>query len=177
MRPAEELRLASEHVAYEIERVFGTLLDISGLQLAHSSGEEPSLCTRDALLEAWTIHLRNTMHFLSASNPYPAEILASDYFPGNGWQEVLAEARKGWDPQVLREPEVDESKLDRRINTEIVNLTYDRIHVTSEAKQWQPRAISRQLGRDLQVYVDNVPAQLVGDDFQRRVQASLDSLH
>jgi hypothetical protein len=51
-RSDSELCKASDHIVYEIERLCGTLRDLEQLNLAHHAGQDPSLCTHDALLES-----------------------------------------------------------------------------------------------------------------------------
>lgn len=176
-RSPEELRLASEHVAWEIERLFGNLHDYMGIQRAHYAGENPSPWTREALLDSWTIHLRNTMHFVRGSSPKPSDVLAADYFSGDRWWTLLAEAQSGWSSAAWgQSEELDESTLARRIDDQVVRLTYDRIHAASDVKNWQIGAITIHLGRDLQLFVDNVPAGVVVEDFAVRAQNALDTL-
>jgi hypothetical protein len=171
-----ELRLASEHVVYEIERLFGMTRDFRDAQRAHYAGENPSPWTRDALLTAWTIHLRNTMHFVRGSSPQPHDILAAHYFPGDAWWELLGQAGSGWTSEAWRRPDdVNEERLDERIDKEILHLTYERIHCVAHGKRWHVGAVSH-LAHDLDVFLENVPSELVTDDFAPRTQTALDSL-
>jgi hypothetical protein len=56
---------------------------------------------------------------------------------------------------------------------EIVHLTYDRIAITAQQKQWPVGNISRHLGRDLLVFVENVAAERVASDFAQRSHVAL----
>ena len=168
----DELRKASEHVVYEIERFCGTVQDIEQIQLNHHAGRKPSLWTHDALLESWTIHLRNLMHFLRGSEARTSDILAEDYFDGSRWYELLA-AIPGRSTIVAG---IDETKLDWRISKEIVHLTYDRIRITPEQKQWPIGEVSQHLGRDLLVFVEHVATTRVEADFADRALAALRTL-
>jgi hypothetical protein len=69
--------------------------------------------------------------------------------------------------------QVDEAALDRRINKEIVHLTYDRMGITIEQKQWPLGMVSQHLGRDLFVFVENVPAERVAPSFDNRARTAL----
>jgi hypothetical protein len=171
-RSVGELREASIHVVYEIERLFGALHDLWLINCSHQRGDPASLWTHDALLESWTIHLRNTMHFLRGSKPQPSDILAEDYFTRPSWYSVLHEASHVAVEAGLVPP-IDESMLDRRINKEIVHLTYDRIEVAADAKFWKLGEITEHIARDLQVFVDTVPQSHVAEGFHDRAQAAL----
>lgn len=168
----DERRKASEHVAYEIERPCGTVQDIQQIHLDHHAGRNPSQWTRDALVESWTIHLRNTMHFLRGTEARTSDILAEDYFDGSQWYDLLT-AIPGRSAVVAG---VDEAQLDWRINKEIVHLTYNRIGITPEQKLWPIGEISRHLGRDLLVFVEHVAATRVAADFADRAHAALRTL-
>jgi hypothetical protein len=103
------------------------------------------------------------MHFLRAARPQPDEILARDFFTGSEWQKLLP-----------RRPRDDAEKdIYRRINQEIVHLTYARTKVTGEKKQWQLNAITAKVGDELQIFINNVPMNLVEPTFHRR---TLDTL-
>jgi hypothetical protein len=168
-RNDEELCKASDHVVYEIERLCGTLHDHEQLNLAHHAGQDQSLWTHDALLESWTIHLRNTMHFLRGQQARASDILAEDYFDGSAWYELLA----GIPGRTGIVAQVDEASLDRRINKEIVHLTYGRIGITVAQKQWPIGVDSQHLGRDLFVFVENVASERVAPNFDDRARTAL----
>jgi len=170
-RTPEELRLASEYVAHTVERLFGSLHDCMALQRAHSSGENPSQRTREALRDSWAIQLRNTMHFVRGASAQPSDILAADYFPGERWRELLAEADAPDWPAML-----DEITLAKWIDTEVLHLRYERIHATSDAKNWPLALVTVHIGRDLESFVDNVSCELVADDFTVRAQNAIDIL-
>ncbi len=70
---------------------------------------------------------------------------------------------------------LDEAKLDEWLDTKVLGLRYERIHATSDAKNWPLTVVTIHVGRDLQVFVDNVPKERVADDFLVRVQNALDS--
>ena len=166
IRSAAQLCQASDHVAYEIERLFGTLHDLEALYRARYGGTDTSLWTHDALIESWTIHVRNLMHFLRAAKPQPDDIQARDFFTGSEWRELLP-----------RRPRDDAEKhIDRRINKEIVHLTYARTKVTRERKQWQLSAITAKVGDELQIFIDHVPMNRVDPSFHRRALDALKTL-
>jgi hypothetical protein len=162
VRSTRELCKASEHVAYEIERLYGTLHDLEALLRARYGGAETSLWTHDALIESWTTHVRNTMHFLRATKPQPNDILARNFFTGSEWQKLLP-----------RRPRDDAEKhIDRRIK-EIAHLTYARTKVTPEATSWQMSTITTKVGADMQIFLNHVPMDCVEPHFHRR---TLDAL-
>jgi hypothetical protein len=151
---------------YEIEMLYGALHDLEGLYRARYGGADTSLWTHDALIESWTIHVRNMMRFLRALKPQPDDILARDFFTGAEWHKLL--------PQRPRDDA--EKQIDRRINKEIVHLAYARTKVTPEKKQWQLSAITAKVGDDLQIFVENVPMNRVEPNFHRRTLDALKSL-
>jgi len=166
IRSTRELCKASEHVAYEIEMLYGALNDLEALYRARYSGADASLSTHDALIESWTIHVRNLMHFLRAAKPQPDDIVARDFFTGAEWHKLLP-----------RRPRDDaEKQIDRRINKEIVHLTYARTKVTPEKKQWQLSAITAKVGNDLQIFISNVQMNRVEPNFHRRTLDALRTL-
>jgi hypothetical protein len=99
------------------------------------------------------------MHFLRATKPQPGEIVARDFFTGAEWQKLLP-----------RRPRDDAEKhIDRRINKEIVRLTYARTKVTPEAKAWQMTATTMKVGAELQIFLNHVPMDRVEPGFHRRM--------
>ena len=122
--------------------------------------------THDALIESWTIHVRNMMHFLRAAKPQPDDILARDFFTASEWKGLLP-----------RRPRDDfEREIDRRINKEVVHLTYARTKVTGEKKQWRLSAITAKVGDELRIFINNVPMNLVEPAFHRRTLDALKSV-
>lgn len=163
IRSTRVLCMASKHVAYEIERLYGALYDLDALLRARYGGADTSLWTHDALIESWTIHVRNMMHFLRAAKPQPDDVLARDFFTGAEWQKLLP-----------RRPRDDAEKhIDRRINKDIVHLTYARTKVTPQTKSWQVGAITTKVGAELQIFLNHVPMDRVEPNFHRR---ALDAL-
>lgn len=154
-----------------VERLFGNLYDCMALQRAHYSGGSPSRWTREALLDSWAIQLRNAMHFVKGANAQPTDIVASDFFSGERWREL----REGAETPD-RPPMPDRGKLEEWIDTQILHLRYELIHAAPDAKNWPLTAVTVQLGRDLQAFLDNVSRELVADDFAVRVQNALDSV-
>jgi hypothetical protein len=157
---------ASEHVVYEIEMLYGTLHELEALYRDRYGGAETSLWAHDALIESWTIHVRNMMHFLRAVKPQPDDIVARDFFTGSEWHRFLP-----------RRPRDDaEKQIDRRINKEIGHLTYARTKVAPEKKQWQLSAITAKVGDDLLIFIKNVPMNRVEPKFHRRALDVLKTL-
>jgi hypothetical protein len=166
-RSTRELCKASDRVAYEIELLYGTLNDLGALLRARYGGADPSPWTRDALIESWTIHVRNMMHFLRGEKAQRGDILARDFFTGTEWQKLLP-----------RRPRDDAEKhIERRINKEIVHLTFAGAKVTRERKQWQLHAITAKVGDELQVFIDHVPMNRVDPSFHRRALDTLKTFH
>ena len=166
IRSAAQLCQASDHVADEIERLFGTLQDLDALYRARYRGTDTSLWTHDALIESWTIHVRNLMHFLRAAKPQPDDIQARDFFTGSEWQKLLP-----------RRPRDDAEKhIDRRINRR--SCTVMRVlKVTRVEEAVAIDSITAKVGDELQIFIDHVPMNRVDPSFHRRALDALKTLH
>ncbi len=117
-RTPEELRAASDHLAYEVGMFDATAqrLMAGGLDLIFTN----------ALLESFTVHTRVLLQFLIPTKPRNSHVLADDFFADDlmAWRKV-----RGGVPKTL-------AHVNRRVGAEIAHLTYDRQSVTPEAKFW-----------------------------------------
>jgi hypothetical protein len=102
----------------------------------------------------------------------PSDITAEDYVAD--WCGALSNnpgRRAAREMGLVKDP--DEEGLVWRVNKEIVHLTYDRLNISLEDRLWPVGAVSQHLGRDLQVFVEQVAPELVERSFFDRVDAAL----
>lgn len=127
MRPVrgdDELRRLSKHLAYEVEMVCWqahymaqALIDKVGKDLPHQA-----VPARNALVEAFTLHVRVVSDFLYRPKPrYPTDAVAWDYVSDS------EPPRKG---TLLKE-------VDQRVGPEIAHLSYTRNTIAEEAGKWK----------------------------------------
>jgi hypothetical protein len=138
-RTDEELRGASEHLAYEIEMFFA-------MARALGSGALGVGPLANAALESFTIHARTLLHFFYADKPQPDDVIAQDYFSDpQEWQEK----RPSKTPLL--------ETLHRRVGKEVAHLTYVRLAVTNEQKQWNFGQISNDITIVLNKFLELEP--------------------
>jgi hypothetical protein len=155
-RPDEELQAASDHLGYEVEMLFGALGELERLHRERLDGEEPTISANNAFLESWAIHLRNLHNFFfGEAAAWPDDMLAKDYFAADEWERLRPNRQLG------REIE--------RVAKEIVHLTYARVGVTAEMKQWNLGELTDWLGREaIRPFVEQVPRRRVLPNFKTR---------
>jgi hypothetical protein len=156
-RPEPELRAASEHVIYEIEMLHYTPRDLDALHRRKFDEDDLSMATHNALLEAWTIHMRSLIDFLQGSHRRRDDIVAEDFFDGARWQSLMPTIGKS-----LRE-------ADRRVDKEVAHLTYVRTEVGPSAKEYDIRPLTMQLAVAFRAFVESVPGSRVIPEFRARV--------
>jgi hypothetical protein len=91
------------------------------------SGSTEDRILHNALVESFTIHARNLMHFLYPKGKQQSHILADHFFDDAGY----------WRKEHKKEPE-EFGKSRDRVNKEIAHLTYDRLSITPDRKNWSP---------------------------------------
>jgi len=130
MPTPDELRsFAREHLVYEVW-MLGGLTDRLLEVLEHDErvGERDldwlDMVTRNALVEAFTIHARLLIHFLYE----PSQVRADDALARHYVQEGE------WTPPELTG---ELEQVGRRVGKGVAHLTYDRLLVTEETKGWR----------------------------------------
>src|SRR5271157_886788 len=153
IRAQDELRQASNHLFYEIW-MFQTLAQGVTIGIA---GEGP---INNALLESFTIHVRALIGFFYSESPRNDHIVAEDFFQNpNDWMN-----KRPLKTELL---EIAKKRADR----EVAHLTYARIDITPEEKQWEFLKIFNDLQIPIGVLLDNVSIDLLGsnwDEIKRR---------
>ena len=154
IRTEEELQQASNHLHYEI-LMFEALAQSMALGIAGRGN-----VINSAFLESFTIHVRVLIGFFYSENPREDDIIADDFFSISGeWQSI-------------RPPKTELlDKAKRRADKEVAHLTYTRLDITPEQKNWEFVKIFNDIQVIVEVFLNNVPIDLLGskwEDIQRR---------
>lgn len=137
-RTLHQLQQASEHLYYEFW-MFSSLANGLSLNLI---GDGP---IGNAMLESFVIHLRSVIDFLYLERPKPDDVIAVDFFDESGqWEKIR--------PNLS--PILDNVK--HRVGKEIAHLTYQRLGLTAEQKQWHFVEISNELTKIFKLFYENV---------------------
>lgn len=160
-RPDAELRaFADTHLLYEI-RMVGALPAAIVQRNAMTVGDGGDAVS-NALLESFAVHARSLIDFFFRQQPqFPDDALARDYF---------YEDRGAW-PLPPLTPHL--ARVKPRVNKEIAHLTYGRMLVSEEARQWQFEKIANDLAAVLGNFVRAVSDHRVGSDFKTRALEAL----
>jgi hypothetical protein len=120
-RSAEELRRwAHEHLVYEAAMLLHAVKKAADERLSDTD--------RNAFIESFAIHVRCLRDFLwRDERAKPEDALASDFCLPDAW-----EAARGELPEALQEIEGERNRIGR----EIVHLTYHRLDIEAESKNW-----------------------------------------
>lgn len=131
-------KIAFEHISYEIE-----MFEYAGDQLLKG---DLSTGDKNAMLETFLLHARCLYDFL-----YPPkelridDVLADDFFDN---------------PDKLRSkipPKLSiSSYLKSRTGKEIAHLTYGRLNVTPEEKQWRVDEVHNQIGEAMVIFFETL---------------------
>lgn len=138
-RSEEELKLISEHLWYEVQMLVG-------LSRYMSSGGSDNNLINNAVLEAYTIHARLILDFLTPKKPKPDDVLAIDFLEDvQEWVNL----QKGRFQQI--------EKIRTRVGKEVAHLTYRRLSVTPDEKPWEFVEITDELMDIFRLFIDRVP--------------------
>lgn len=148
VRTQEELRQASNHLFYEIW-MFQTLAQ------GMASGIAGQGAINNSLLESFAIHVRALIGFFYSENPRIDDIIAEDFFPNPvDWQ-----CKRPLKTEIL-------DKAKKRADKEVAHLTYTRLDVTPEQKHWEFLKIFNDLQVPINIFLDNVPTDLLGSNWE-----------
>jgi hypothetical protein len=149
-------------VLYEVEMLHGNYRELEVVLRVRIGEGRPPLVTKNALLEAWTVHRRNLSHFLSGDNARLDDIIAADYFDDAGWEAI--------------KPSRNHTAADRRVGKEVAHLTYARLDVKPDERQWHVGPGTRELVGDVQTFASAVAGGRVLPHFRRQVRRIQDDL-
>ena len=143
-RNDKELQTASDHLSYE----FWMLEKVARAMAYGITGEGP---VKNAFLESFCIHARVLMDFLYSSAARPDDVIAEDYFS----------SEEEWHKQRPQEP--SRLRADReRVNKRLAHLTYTRLGVTNENRQWEILQIYQYLEEALRRFLWCIPQNRLG---------------
>ncbi len=147
-RTSETLQAASEYLNYELGM-------FNSLAQAMLSGVFGKGALNNAVLESFTFHARILLDFLYAKNPKPDDVIAEHYFD---------------DPAVWLAVRPNKSELlegvHKRVGKEVAHLTYARIGITSEEKEWQFAQIMSEVNAVFKIFLDNVSKENLGQSWK-----------
>ena len=141
----EELVAASEHVLYEVNMLRAT----AGLIANDFAAGNPWL--HNALLESFLVHARNLIQFLYPERPFKTDVLAKHFF----------DEPERWDSLGGDLPEGLKS-VARRANKLLAHITYDRIEMVGEKKQWDRGEIHDAIIARVDLFASNARPELLG---------------
>ena len=145
MRPnVDQLREASKHLHYEI-----SMFDFTARELAILGPSQ----RRDALLESFTIHAR---------------ILTDVFFPAGGEDSDVFAQHYFDDPMTWKKARGPKPTFDVRANvgTQIAHLSYKRLDIGPEAKNWPVAQIHAELMRAVRVFQSQVSHDRLSPEWQ-----------
>lgn len=155
-RPPDELVAASAHLRYEV-----WMFDTTARALM--SGVFGESAARNAFLESFTIHTRLLLQFFHPSGSEASDILAEHFFDDRmTWLRL-----RGGVPKVLAD-------VEQRVGTEIAHLSYDRLLVGPEARDWNVPDIWEALMGLVDKFVANVPRALLSEHWSASVPTPTD---
>jgi hypothetical protein len=140
----DDLRQLSEHLAYEVQTTF----DLAAALIAISGKPHASMVVRSALLESFTIHVRQLVGFLWGERPAqqtePAAY-AADYYAPEEWARI----------RPTRPPELDPVESSK-VGPGGAHLTYRHGPTMPDEREWSPIKICTALDPAIRCFIDNV---------------------
>lgn len=146
-RTPDELRAISEHLNYEVG-MFMTLARALGTDVFEDGA------INNAVLESFTVHARVLLCFLFDDFPKDDDAVADDFLSGQDWAAIRGEV-----PAAL-------VVTRKRVGKEIAHLTYARLAVTAESKQWAFLEIADAMERVIQRFLAAVPKEVLGPSWR-----------
>jgi hypothetical protein len=125
---------ALDHVAYEIEQLVGICLWMIHSHAAQSSAAESSEAILEAnvYLEAFLIHIRALSDFFERTDRTQRK--------GAELDDVLAR-----DYHFAAQPLGLDDRVRQRINQELAHISYSRVNISPQSREWLPEAMARPL--------------------------------
>jgi hypothetical protein len=147
----QELQKASDALKYEID-MFRSLAEY------FISGKVAKDIVARALLESFLIHVRVLTDFFYPEHHYKKvdrkkhdDIMAKNFFElPDKWSKI-------------RPPKSDNlNEAETRANKLLAHLTYTRLTTTQEESRWKPEKITDELGKVVDIFLQNVPREFLG---------------
>ena len=143
-RSPELLQHTSEHLFYEFWM-------FNHLAQTMMSGVFGQGVLNNAILESFTLHARALLDFLYAEKPKVDDVIAEDYF----------DTPADW---LTARPNKTEllGAIHKRVGKEVAHLTYARLAVTAQEKQWQFAQIASEMNAVFDTFLTNVTKKKLG---------------
>ena len=157
-RTVDELRAISEDVLYELQMLFST----SNRLRDHVKGiARLEWDVQMACIESFAVHARLLQEFIwgNPNSRHPDDAFAADFLPPGEW----AKHRKRVQRSAL-------SDLRRRAGREIVHLSYTRVHLSTEAREWPFDVIADVIGKAFRLFLEFVPSDVLCEPFEERLR-------
>jgi hypothetical protein len=148
-------KFATEHLRYAVEQMHGLVerfLVILDHDREHGKRDLDFLDmpTRNAQVESFAVHARALTDFLyDVKRMKPTDALAIDYVP-NGWTPPAR-------PAIL-------DTVKPRVGSEIAHLSYKRVGMTDDERQWEYVSVWNALAAVLRAFVAQASPTLLPED-------------
>lgn len=152
IRTNEELKAFSEeHLYYEIWMLNET-----------SRLFDSNTVKNNAIIESFGIHARVLLDFLYKTTGLPDDTLAVDFFDDpTEWKKNIEEKSEVLD------------NLKTRVGKEIAHLTYKRLEVTPEEKDWDRPQIGEEINEIFKKFLELVSEDKICDKLKKVYSSSL----
>ena len=147
----------SEHLHYEV-----WMLSTLANALASSAFGQGALA--NAALESFTLHLRTLLDFFYSSRPKNDDVIAEDFFPDpSDW--------------ITRRPDKTELLEDvhRRVGKEVAHLTYVRLELGPDDKEWPFLRLANDLRIPLFHFLKMAPRHNLGPKWEGMIKQARDN--
>jgi hypothetical protein len=112
-----------------------------------ATGGQRQLGIHNALVESFTVHARVLLNVFYPAKPWPDDVLAKDFLDDPGtWEH----SRPPLSPLL--------ADVERRVGKEVAHLTYARLAVTPEQKQWRYHELARDMRVVVVTFINLVPS-------------------
>jgi hypothetical protein len=162
MRSDRELQaFATEHLDYELGMLAGLTKRLQGVLEHDGEAGKPDLEwldreTRNAQVESFAIHARLLLDFFYPSEkPRDDDVLAKHFVDG------------AWRPPALT-PAL--SELRQRVGKGVAHLTYSRLNVTEEGKQWLYTDICSDFGHVVRAFAAAASSERLPEDVRETMR-------
>lgn len=152
-----------DHVVYEVEQLHGLIVRFREIgEHDREHGERDldylDMATRNAQVDSFAIHVRALVDFLYDQRGKDTDVIASDYVP------------TGWTPP--KQPESLRS-VKPRVGKEIAHMSYRRVGMTDEQRQWRYVQVWHDLSTILRAFVAKASTDLLPKEVTLSILACL----
>jgi hypothetical protein len=146
----DELIRVSSHLFYEFSMLINMTEEI------RSSKYNQGSTVSNALIEAFTMHVRIILDFLYEKKKRPDDAVVGDFF---STQDVWLKIRPKM-PPIL-------NNISKRVNKEVAHLTYSRLKVTPSTKTWHVVDIAKDILKVFDKFLENVSRELLDESWNQ----------